>query len=227
MRRLGLPQDDESCAAFAEAARLERGTHQAASELQNLCLAFAVPDRGGADLPALMRNAKALAADLDRFRTFAGRLDGCPLPADAWRSALAARAEVAEGQLPKALKTFLERLAHAQKVAEARIAAHAAFNAVKLHLEAGIAEDCAANIAADRPQSLAFAEIDASWPRFLAYQTFRMRAKTLTAEAATVFPRLWRSGRSIAGPGYALAARGRHGAYALRGGALLEAGNRG
>jgi hypothetical protein len=190
MRRLGLPEGDESCAAFAEAARLERGTRQAASELQNLCLAFAVPDRGGADLPALMRNAKALAADLDRFRTFAGRLDGCPLPADAWRSALAARAEVAEGQLPKALETFLERLARAQRVAEARIAAHAAFDAVKMHLEAGIAEDCAANIAADRPQSLAFAEIDASWPRFLAYQTFRMRAKILTAEAAAVFPRL-------------------------------------
>ena len=191
MRKLGLAVDDASCAAFAEAARLERETRIAASELHDLCLAFAIDDSSeGADLATLNRKAKSLAADLDRFRAFASRLDGCPLAADAWRSALEAGSEVQDGLPPRALAGFLNRLALANAIVEARIAAANAFAGLEPHLEASAAGDCSANIAEDRPQRLALAAIETALPRLVAYQTFRMRVRTLSAEAAAVFPAL-------------------------------------
>lgn len=191
MRKLGLAQDDESCAAFAQAARLELDTRKAASDLHDLHLAFAIDGSGeGADLVTLIRAAKTLAADLDRFRAFAGRLDACPLPDEAWRSALAATADLQDGQAPTALAGFVDRLARANILVELRIAAAKALAGLEAHLDEGSAVRCAANIAQDRPQDLAFAEIEAALPRLVAYQTFRMRAQTISAEASAVFPAL-------------------------------------
>ncbi len=107
MRKLGLAVDDASCAAFAEAARLERETRKAAAELHHLSQAFAIDDSShGSDLATLIRNAKSLAADLDRFQAFANRLDACPLAAEGWRSVLEGEAESESGRSPGALAAF-------------------------------------------------------------------------------------------------------------------------
>ena len=191
MRKIGLAVDDASCAAFGQAARLERETRKAASKLHQICLDLGIVHSGeGADLATLIRKAKLLAADLDRFQTFANRLDACPLPGQAWRAALDAEFEIDGGAPPSALAAFPDRFAQATAVADARMHAAGAFAAIEPRLESRAARECAADIAEDRPPRLSLAAIEAALPQLVAYQTFRLRARALSPQAAAVFPAL-------------------------------------
>ncbi|WP_088346496.1 MULTISPECIES: AAA domain-containing protein [Rhodomicrobium] len=191
MRKLGLPLDEASCAAFAQAARLERETRKAASKLHQISQALGIDHSGEAsDLRSVIRKAKSLAADLDRFEAFARRLDACPLAGEAWRAAFDAEFEIDGGAPPTAFAAFLERLVQATAVAETRMAAGSAFAAIKPCIDARSAQECAADIAEDRPQRLPLAAIEAALPHLLAYQAFRLRSRALSPAAAAVFAAL-------------------------------------
>ena len=188
LRKLGLSHDDGDCIAFAEVARLERETREAALSLQNICSFFAIEESlNGADLVTLIRIGKTLARDLDCFAEVASRLDACPLSAEAWNAAFETASQAHEGRPAKAFAQFLYRMALAKAVADARIAASAAIASLEPFLAPGSMAECSGDIAADRPVRVAFAAIERALPRLVAYQTFRLRARSLSAEAQAVF----------------------------------------
>ena len=188
MRKLGLPYNDGDCIAFAEAARLERETREAALRLQKLCSSFAIEESlDGADRVTLIRIGNMLARDLDRFAEVASRLDACPLSAEAWNAALETASQAHEGRPAKALAQFLYRLLLAKTVADARFAALTALGSLEPVLTPGAMAEYSGDIAEDRPVRVAFAVIEKALPRLVAYQTFRLRARSLSAEAQAVF----------------------------------------
>ena len=188
LRKLGLAHDDESCAAFAEAARLERETRKTACDLRDVLRVLGFSKNfDNADLAMLINAAEMLARDLARFAEFADRLDACPLIAAAWNAAIGTGQQAREKSPLTAFARFLRTLTLAKSVAEARVAALTAFTSLEPHLTPDTAADCRRDITADAPGRLPLADIAAALPSLVAYQTFRLRIRTLSAEAQSVF----------------------------------------